>query len=224
MFEIPAFSLPVGLSERAGPQARISLALLAEQSSFARRLLDDWSHPSEEALAPATRCARVLLRYMLRDEVEHCRDRPILRAPDGRPVLEARIGECLPAISLTHSGGFVAAAHGFVPGMGLDLECSARDRDIRGIAELAFGAAERRQVEQSGPAAFYRIWTGREALAKATGRALAQVIDRRDYFTHVMSDDSAQLHADDKVWNVAHASPMAGVFLAVAWGERVSGP
>lgn len=219
MFDIPAFSLPLGLPDRAGPQARIGVALLAEESDFARELLDGRAHPSEQALAPSSRCARALLRLMLRQAVEDWRERPILRDPDGRPVLEARAGEILPAISLAHSGGFIAAAHGFVPRLGLDLERSGRPRDIQGIAELAFGPAERRQVAQGGPEAFYRIWTAREALAKATGRALAQVTDRRDYVADVVLDDLAHVHADGEVWTIMHAQPAADMFLAIAWQD-----
>lgn len=218
MFDIPAFSLPVDLPDLPGPRARIGLAVLAEESDMARELLDGWSHPEERAFAPVSRCARALLRAMLRQEVVDCRDRPILRDPGGRPVFEARAGEILPAISISHADGFVAAAHGFVPRLGLDIECSGKQRDIQGIAELAFGPAERRQVAQSGSDAFYRIWTGREALAKATSHALLQVTDRRDYFT-AMSDGPTHVHVDGEVWTIAHARPWDDMCLAVAWQE-----
>lgn len=218
MFDIPAFSLPINLPHRAKPRARIGVAVLAEESDVAKELLDSWSHPAERAFAPASRCARALLRSMLRQEVEDCRERHILRDPKGRPVLEARAGEILPAISISHAAGFIAAAHGFVPRLGLDLECTRRQRDIRGIAELAFGPAERRQVAQRGSDSFYRIWTGREALAKATGHALAQVIDRRDYFP-TMSGDIAHVRVVEEVWTVVHAGPTDDRFLAVAWQE-----
>ena len=224
MFDTPASSLPLGLPGRLQSRTRIGLALLAAQGDVMKGLLDDWSHPAEEAYGPASRCARALLRHMLREEVKDCRDRPILRDPSGRPVLEARAAEVLPAISLSHAGGFVAAAHGFVSRLGLDIEYGARERDIRGIAELAFGPGEQRQVEQYGPVAFYRIWTGREALAKATGRALAQLADRRDYFADVMSDDAAQLQVDGEAWTVAHARPSADLFMAIAWQDRSTGP
>lgn len=218
MFAIPALSLPVGLPAAALPNIRISLALVAEGGDVAAGLLEGWSHPAEQGFAPASRHARALLRSMLKQEVDDSWERAILRDPSGRPVLEARAGESLPAISLAHAGGFVAAAHGFVAGLGLDLECSSRERDIQGIAELAFGPDERRQVAQSGREAFYRIWTGREALAKATGRALALVTDRHDYFTDAMSD-LAHPQIDGEAWTVAHARPLDGMYLAVAWRD-----
>lgn len=219
MFAIPAFSLPLGIPDQAGPQVRIGLALLAEEGDFAKEVVAGWSHPAERVYQPASRCARALLRYMMREEVEDCRDRSILRDPDGRPVLELRAGERPPAISIAHSGGFVAVAHGFVPALGLDIERGARERDIRGITELAFGPAERRQVAQGEREAFYRIWTGREALAKATGRALAQVTDRRDYFADVMSEGLSHPDVDGEGWTVAHGRPSHDLFLAVAWSD-----
>lgn len=219
MFDIPAFSLPISMPERALPQSRIALALMAEEGEFARQLLDGWSHAADKAYSPSSQCARALVRYMLREEVEDCRRRPILRDSSGRAVLEGRAGEVAPVISISHSHKFIAAAHGLVPHLGLDLECSVERRDIQGIADLAFGPAEKRQVERHGPEAFYRIWTGREALAKATGRAFAQVTDRHDYIAGPMSEDVTRVHVDRDVWSVAHARPSDLMFLSVAWRD-----
>lgn len=219
MFEIPGFSLPISLPDRAEPEPRITLALLAEDGDFARELLADWSHAADDAYSSASRYARALLRYMLREEVKDARQRSILRDATGRPVLEGHAGEVLPAISISHAGKYIAAAYGFVARLGLDLESNTKTRDIRGIADLAFGSAERRQVEQHGPEAFYRIWTGREALAKATRRAFAQVMDRQDYIADAPSDGVAHLHLDGEVWSVAHARPLDHLFLAVAWRD-----
>ncbi|RDJ25213.1 hypothetical protein DWF00_18685 [Bosea caraganae] len=219
MFDIPAFSLPISLPERARPQGRITLALMGEEGAFARERLGGWSHPADKAYSPSSQAARALLRYMLRGEVDASRQRSILRDPTGRPVLEAGAREVTPVISISHANGFVAAAYGFVPGLGLDLECSAKERDIAGIAELAFGPAERRQVAQDGPKAFYRIWTGREALAKATGRAFAQLTDRCDYLAGPVSGGVMRAHVDETAWSVAHAKPSDQMFLSIAWRD-----
>ena len=69
--------------------------------------------------------------------------------------------------------------------IGVDIEYLGRSRPFRDIADAAFGAGERRSVEAGGAAAFYRIWTLREALAKATGRGLPMVVDQQDYFGNV---------------------------------------
>ncbi|TCR64038.1 4'-phosphopantetheinyl transferase superfamily protein [Bosea sp. BK604] len=219
MFEIPGFSLPISFPDRRESKRRITLALLDQDGDIAKELLAGWSHATDAAYSPASRCARALLRHMLEREIETSRQRAISRDASGRPVLEARAGEILPIISISHAGRFIAAAYGFVARLGLDLESSAKTRDLQGIAELAFGPAERRQVEQHGPDAFYRIWTGREALAKATGRAFAQVMDRRDYISEALSEGVAQLYLDGEAWSLAHARPLEHLFLAVAWQD-----
>lgn len=219
MFEIPGFSLPISLPDCGEPKPRITLALLDQDGDAAKELLTGWDHAADAAYSPASRCARALLRYMLEREIENSRQRAISRDASGRPVLEVRAGEILPVISISHAGRFIAAAYGFVARLGLDLESSARTRDIQGIAELAFGPAERRQVEQHGPEAFYRIWTGREALAKATGRAFAQVMDRQDYIADAPPEELAQLHHDGEAWSLAHARPRDHLFLALAWQD-----
>lgn len=64
--------------------------------------------------------------------------------------------------------------------MGIDIESHNALRDIDAIAEAAFGPGEREAVRREGPAAFYRIWTIREAVAKATGEGMVSVTDRHD--------------------------------------------
>ncbi len=86
---------------------------------------------------------------------------------DGRARVAARHVSA-PRLSLSHSGGWVACAVHPVAAIGLDIECKNATRDFAGIGALAFGADEQawllRQPERSD--AFYRLWTGREALTK----------------------------------------------------------
>ncbi|MGM9618691.1 MAG: GNAT family N-acetyltransferase [Oscillospiraceae bacterium] len=99
----------------------------------------------------------------------------ILRQVGGKPWAE---GCCF---SLSHSGDYVVCAAGPLP-LGVDTE-EIRDFDPA-VAERCFSPLER-QYLSSAPAGerrrarFWRIWTGKEALAKLEGEGLA-ALRRRD--------------------------------------------
>ena len=56
--------------------------------------------------------------------------------------------------------------------------------------QAAYGAEECRAVASCGLSAFYRIWTVREAISKATGDGMALVTDRTDRVPAAMADGS----------------------------------
>lgn len=49
------------------------------------------------------------------------------------------------------------------------------------LAAKAFGPVERQLVAEGGAAAFYKLWTLREAMGKATGQGLALAADGADH-------------------------------------------
>ena len=51
--------------------------------------------------------------------------------------------------------------------IGVDIERLKPGRPFADLARMAFGPMENAEVARSGEPAFYRIWTAREALAKA---------------------------------------------------------
>lgn len=75
-----------------------------------------------------------------------------------------------PGFSLSHSGRWVACAVGSSVALGLDVEIVDAGRDLAGLAETAFHPAEsawlRRRPDEDRVAAFYRLWTLKEALYK----------------------------------------------------------
>ena len=87
----------------------------------------------------------------------------------GRPSLLGRGGTGGPFLSLSHSHGLCAMALSGGRRIGLDIEARRPRRSFGTIADWAFGPGERRAVRAEGLDAFYRIWTIREAFAKATG-------------------------------------------------------
>ena len=94
--------------------------------------------------------------------------KPIARGPFARHV------------SIAHSRNMVAAAASVVGPVGIDIEYRNPARDLDRLAQAAYGAEECRAVASGGLSAFYRIWTVREAISKATGDGMALVTDRTD--------------------------------------------
>jgi 4'-phosphopantetheinyl transferase len=101
----------------------------------------------------------------------------IAAEPGGRPVV---VGRPDLFISISHSRTSLACAVTFAGPLGIDLEIARPGRDLAGIATFAFGPGEQQRAAADGPDGFYRIWTLREAIAKADGIGLAQVADRQD--------------------------------------------
>ena len=99
---------------------------------------------------------------------------------DGKPCLFSADERPGPAISLSHSGNAVAVTVGAVRmALGIDIERHVT-RDFLAIAAYGFGPEEIAAVRADGRSAFYRIWTAREALAKATGAGIARSLGQGD--------------------------------------------
>lgn len=114
------------------------------------------------------------------------RRRKIGRDTNGKPFVH---GSPDLHISISHSRNTLAAAATSLGPIGLDVEHHKISRDIVGIAEAAFGPQEREAVRYGGLSAFYRIWSLREAIGKATGEGLQLVMDGQDHVPPSMPDD-----------------------------------
>ena len=136
------------------------------------------------------------------------------RAPDGRPVPLHVSGDGGLTLSITHSGRIVAAAVSACGPVGVDVETQRPRTNYRDLAAYAFGAAERAEVALEGLAGFYRIWTLREAMAKATGEGLGRVVDRTDRVAEAPA--SGFWVTADRRWHLASLEPCAGFTMALA--------
>lgn len=118
----------------------------------------------------------------------------------GKPTLVTSDGPSALEVSLSHSGLLALAAITDLGEIGVDLEYRAPGRSICEIAAYAFGSQEQRAVESGGLRAFYRIWTLREALAKACGIGFPMLADGRDYFPEAPNSGNWQGVIDGRRW------------------------
>jgi len=118
--------------------------------------------------------------------------KPIARGPFARHV------------SIAHSRNIVAAAASAVGPVGIDIEYRDSARDLDRLAQAAYGAEECRAVASGGLSAFYRIWTVREAISKATGDGMALVTDRTDRVPVAIAMADGTFVAARGDWVLAH--------------------
>lgn len=99
------------------------------------------------------------------------------RAPSGRLLLAAPAGW---HISLSHADGLVAALVARTP-CGVDIE-RPRPARVQGVATRYFAPSEQSWLAGLPPAAaqrdFFRLWTLKEAAAKARGEGIAHNLPR----------------------------------------------
>jgi 4'-phosphopantetheinyl transferase len=113
----------------------------------------------------------------------------IAEQPGNAPRLSLPDSHCLqPGFSLSHSGNWIACTVSRDTRLGIDIEIINPKRDIAGVAESAFPADEyawlQRQPDEAQTAAFYQLWSFREALYKlqsnvGSGPALPPLLDAK---------------------------------------------
>jgi 4'-phosphopantetheinyl transferase len=201
--------MPAVFTPRPGP--------LPPQLPLAPDQLDLW-------LLPRQRCQRGL--PLLRELLARYLDCPpdalqFTRGAHGRPALAAPHDDL--QFSLSDKGDWLlaAVARGVAPGV--DLEALTPRPTALKLARRWFTAAEADALEalpaaQRDPA-FYRLWTAREAVLKATGRGLAFGLNRLAF----ASDETDQLRLcrldgdDPAAWQLHLMAAADGYLGAVAW-------
>jgi 4'-phosphopantetheinyl transferase len=175
------------------------------------------SEPPARPRARVTMLARALLSNMLADIWDIPPHEAEIRSErSGRPYLAAKGVHRLPFISLSHSRGWVACAATEVGPVGIDIERQRPGRDHGGISAVAFGPLERARVTGAGVGAFYRIWTLREAIAKASGQGLALATDGRDRAHDGPDQGEWVTTLDGSRWALSHRFMEDDVNLATA--------
>ncbi len=118
----------------------------------------------------------------------------------GKPIAIGKGGER--HISISHTGSLVAAAVSIDGPIGIDIEWQNPARDFVGLATAAFGQSEVRAVAIEGLKAFYRTWTVREAISKATGKGLEEALDRIDRTPDALVDGAWAV--SQGTWLIGH--------------------
>jgi phosphopantetheine--protein transferase-like protein len=113
-------------------------------------------------------CGRALLRLMLqrmtgRPAAEH----PVTAEEGGKPLGPDGI-----AISITHTGEYVACCVGERGQIGIDLERIDVRREVSQITERFFSAEEAAWLESGHPDSFFMLWVLKEAFVKAHGQSI----------------------------------------------------
>jgi phosphopantetheinyl transferase len=129
----------------------------------------------------------------------------------GKPVA---CGPLVRHVSIAHSRHIVVAAASAVGPVGIDIEYRDPTRDMERLARAAYGVEECRAVASHGLSTFYRIWTVREAISKATGEGMALVTDGTDRVPVAMLDGAFAASRDD--WLLAHDVIVQDFSLALA--------
>jgi 4'-phosphopantetheinyl transferase len=121
---------------------------------------------------------RAALRHLLAEATDLAPEKLVfLRGPHGKPSLAGRADL---NFNVSHSGaraliGISARRH-----IGVDIEQTREKIDERALAEAFFCASELRCIESldgaERRAAFYKIWTCKEAVLKAFGVGISQYI------------------------------------------------
>jgi 4'-phosphopantetheinyl transferase len=167
--------------------------------------------------------AHALVRAVLEREMRQPgKDWDLTCDTNGKPELSLKRGEKPIYISLSHSNSVAACAITDLGPIGIDIEHGRYDRPFEGIAAVAFGKQEQHAVAQEGRAAFYRIWTLREALAKAISLGFPKLVDGRDYFAATPASDAWRRSLDGHEWSFIHCECLSSYSMAVAVALPVS--
>ena len=166
--------------------------------------------------------ARALLRAVLalEDIVSPSSPWQLLRSLQGSPNV-AVTGTSRRSISLAHSGVIVACATAEGGRIGVDVERIGLERPVLALARAAFGPAEIAEVEKHGAAEFYRTWTLREALAKASGQGFGLLVNRLDLVPAIAAPDRRRI--GDIEWDLASWTLEEGYELGFARQAVASG-
>ena len=122
---------------------------------------------------------RTLLRHALRERFGIA-NAPLRLTANGRPELSSARDDI--DFNLSHTQGYVVCALGHGTAVGIDVEREDRAIDIESIAGAYFAPSERELLVHAGTAQsrdiFMRLWTLKEAVAKAAGHGLSLDFDR----------------------------------------------
>ncbi len=141
-------------------------------------------------------------------------------AARGKPELAPGSGDRQARFNLAHSGELAVVAVAADREVGVDIEYARPLEDAQGLACRFFSQAESEALAQTPPdqqlAAFYRLWTRKEAYLKATGLGISEHLARVEFsFEAGQPGVLARIDGDEtaaRAWSLAEISPAKGYF------------
>lgn len=153
------------------------------------RIFTDWLSPEEKARATGAATDLLRRRFIARRGlVRGLMGQAVGRSPrdvvfqvgeEGKPSVENAAGL---SFAVSHSGPMALVAMARGHRLGVDIECRRPRKDLEGLARRTFCPNETEALLALPPdtrmEAFYRVWTRKEALAKAVGMGIASSFHR----------------------------------------------
>jgi 4'-phosphopantetheinyl transferase len=221
------------------------MRMRAPISVFLLRLPENWQAAQDRTVPPAWLCSDDSVRYrsmnsgrrraefaagrlLLRHAIEACHPgmRWRLVAPQGQlPRLEAEDGGKLATVvSIAHSAGLIAIALSDSRRLGVDLERrGARKRDLAEVAGATLHPLELAEMASlPAPARrdfFLRLWTLKEALAKALGEGLSLPMREFAFAGDALVAAPASWNGMHERWRFANPLSVHDAALGLAWTE-----
>ena len=124
----------------------------------------------------------VITRAVLKQLLANCldispRELDFSEGPRGKPTIGRRYQQKTIEFNVSHSAAYALIALGLENRLGVDIESIGRRADYQSLSNRFFSAREsaafNKLQEREKRAAFYRVWTRKEAFLKATGQGLA---------------------------------------------------
>lgn len=203
--ELAVFRVALSDSTALLPQLRKLLS--ADETERAAR----YRRPEDQLRFSGT---RGMLRVLLARYTQQPADRiEFVAGVNRKPALKAPAGW---HFNVSHSGNWLLIAIG-KPRVGVDLEWANPDFSFRDVLPTSFSPHEQEHIEACPDAClcFYRLWTRKEALVKATAKGMDDAFDRIPSLTGTHPADR-QLIGQDGHWTVISFTVADGYPAAVA--------
>lgn len=182
---------PTGPREarRAGPATSVCVLRLRNGcgSPLERYLAPDEVARARRFRRPGDRdrfvAGRALVRLALGRALEVAPEEvELVRGPNGKPVVRRAPGTAGPFFNVAHSGALVVLALDAGARVGIDVDAVGARPGLAEVARRVCSEAELASLEalteREASAAVARVWTRKEAVAKASGQGLSAPFDR----------------------------------------------
>ena len=143
----------------------------------------------------------------------------------GRPEIQPGCGQPSLRFNLSHTEGLVACAITRSAAVGIDVECITRSGDLQAIAAVSFAPDELTALNQFSKEGwcqhFFRLWTLKEAYAKAQGKGLSMPLQQITFRFSQQATESLHFATPAAMkpfqnWQFAWCNPTSKHSLALA--------